>query len=580
LLKWNTSSINYSATAFQCSVLGLGSLLLSVKANLRSSAWLASVVAVLGFLWRHDAFFASLLFFIPLITAELFNGVWKKKIKVWSFLVAVLTTAFFFNKYMYLRDSAWTNYISFLSSSARLQGNLSFDKIRNSTNFDETLRMSGMSKESFEMFENWYLDPKIMQVGSLKYLGALIERSTVFEIILKMNSVRTLRTLILTILIIVVFSFITKVRFAVVVPLTVINLFNFCFAQTFLLVDWRLPEYVQTGTNLSYFMALSLSLLINSSTKSFKKVEERLKKNNLIFVIANAVISLLVLVNYADWKPNKFLEIEQEKFDASAKALIAEDRPVQFGRTWTITEKYENPFINYSLKDAKVVPSGLIMGSPLQEQMLDNLGVNQSVSIALIDGEMLVSGSRTYLAALEKYFLKEYKVCGVFEPYHTTLTPTFIFSKTTCKGFHFRDRVFLVGNFSYDENVSWSLSPDFEFRLNSCDFDKGTQTISNWSPKTITFGLVSPFGEYATDRDIVIEYIDETGIFQSLDFVLPASEERRFTVKTSGCNIGVVSRSEAIIPNIANSDILDNRTLYVGVTRFSQFVRFQNIFQF
>lgn len=578
LLKWNTTSINYSATAFQCSVLGLGSLLLAVNANLRLLAWLASAVAVLGFLWRHDAFFGTLLFFTPLIVADLFNGDCKKKINVWSAFSALLATAFFVNKYMYLRDPAWANYYRFISSSAPLQGNLSFDEIKNSKNFGGTLLKSGMSRESFEMFENWFLDPKIMQVESLKYLGALAERSSVSEIIFKMNSVRTFGSLILTILIAVAFSFFMNARFTVVIPLTVINFFTLSFVKTFLFVDLRLPEYVQTGINLSYLIVLSLSFLLYSSSKSFKKHEERLKKNNWSFGVANLFIALLILVNYGDWRPNKVLAMEQEKFDVSVKALIAEDRPAQFIRPSILSEGYENPFINYSLKDAKVVPSGLIMGSPLHERMLENLGISRSVPLALINGEMLVSGSRTYLVALEKYLFKEYEVCGVFLPYGTTLTPTFLFSKTKCKGFHFRERVKLHGEFSYDEDVNWSLSPDFSFRLSQCDYESGTQ--KKLSNKTITFDLVSPFGEYATDREVAIEYVDEIGNLQSTNVRLPAFEKKSFSIRTRSCEIGVVSRSEAIIPNRVNPNFTDNRTLYLGVTNYSQIVRFQNIFQF
>ena len=92
LVKWNTAEINFSSTAFQCSVFGLGSLLLAIEGNLTGLARLSAAVSVLGFLWRQDAFLGTFIFFVPLIVVSLFNEDRRRVFKVWFSLAFALVS--------------------------------------------------------------------------------------------------------------------------------------------------------------------------------------------------------------------------------------------------------------------------------------------------------------------------------------------------------------------------------------------------------------------------------------------------------------------------------------------------------
>ena len=97
--------------------------------------------------------------------------------------------------------------------------------------------------------------------------------------------------------------------------------------------------------------------------------------------------------------------------------------------------------------------------------------------------------------------------------------------------------------------------------------------------KTVTFGLFSPFGQYAADRLVAIKYVNEFGVEKSENFSVKAFQNNRFTIRTLGCRIGVVSLTEPIIPFQVNPEYQDQRTLYLGISNPSLLTGYRHIFK-
>ena len=134
-----------------------------------------------------------------------------------------------------------------------------------------------------------------------------------------------------------------------------------------------------------------------------------------------------------------------------------------------------------------------------------------------------------------------------------------------------RESIEVIGSIDEDEGGNWSLTKEFTIKINNC--------VNRQHLKTVTFGLFSPFGQYAVDRLVAIEYVDEFGIGKSENFSVKAFQNNRFTIRTLGCRIGVVSLTEPIIPIQVNPEYQDQRTLYLGISNPSLLTGYRHIFK-
>ena len=434
LVKWNTASINYSSTAFQCSVFGLGSLLLAIEGNLTGLTWLSGAVSVLGFLWRQDAFLGTFIFFVPLMAISLFNKDRRRVFKVWFTLAFAAMSTYFLNLYMYLGYPAWADYYRYNRARGLLHGNISFDEVQDGANFTQNLADAGMSRESFLLFDNWFIEPKTMNLKSLRFLGSLVERPKISEIFLGMVSKQTLAVLFVTIFLMGLSSLFFKFSLKVIITLVVINLSIFSFLFSYLSNNIRLPIYVEEGFALSCLVVLLISTLLFSQFKT-SRFEDKIASHQRSPRIFVAILTSLVLIIFADWKKDQRLELSQAEFDKKIQVLIDYERKPSFP-TPGFADWLGDPFVPHSLFKAKLIPRGWLSGSPIIDQALKNFKVSPTISESLINGEVLLTEDFMSDDIL-KYFNREFRVCGKFVLHDSEVFKSYIFQREACKGFVF-----------------------------------------------------------------------------------------------------------------------------------------------
>jgi hypothetical protein len=567
LLKWNMSSINYSSTAFQCSVFGLGSLLLAVKGNFTSLIWFSGFVAVLGFLWRQGSFLGALIFFIPLIIISFFFDGRGRVIKVWFSLASVILSTYFLNSYMYFSDSAWADYSRYNRARGLLHGNLSFEKVINGQNFVTNLADAGITRESFNLFIDWFIEPKTMKLEAIRYLGSLIESPKISAIFLEMVSTKTMVPIVGATFFVCVASLFFKLRLKFIITLTLINSILLAIFWSYFLLAIRLPSYVAAGIRLSFLVVLLVTLLIFSQTK-ISNVQSKTIKYRYLPHIMTSIFVFAVLVSFADWRTDQELELKQEKFEKNYQSLVNENRKPIYPIPSILDFSNADPYTPQSLFKAKIITYGWLNGSPIADQALGNLQLASTVSESFLNGNLLLAqGSLS--ESIEPYLMDLYGICGRFKPVESQVVQTYVFQQDKCSDFE--NSFGLIGNFSYDEMDTWSMSPDFKIIFDSC---QGRDFL-----KTVTFGLFSPFGPYATDRLVAIEYVDEFGVEKSENFSVKAFENNRFTIRTLGCRIVVVSLTKPVIPFQVNPEYQDQRTLYLGISNPSLLTGYRHIFK-
>jgi len=570
LLKWNMSSINYSSTAFQCSVFGLGSLLLAVKGNFTGLVWFSGFVAVLGFLWREPAFLGALIFFIPLIVVSLFFDGRRRVLKVWFSLASVILSTYFLNLYMYLSDSAWADYYHYIKAIGLLFETIAFEKVINGENFANNLADAGMTQESFNLFINWFFEPKTMSLEAIRYLGSLIEGPEISAIFLGMVSTETIVQIVGGTLLVCVVSLFFKLRPKLIITLTLINSVLLAFFWSYLSIGIRLPSYVATGIRLSFLVVLLVTLLFFPETK-ISNVQSETTKSRHLPQILTSIFVFVVLASFADWRKDQELESKQKKFQTGLDAYRKIDHLPILGLPSPLVWYDVSPFAVVNTAESKIIPFSWYMNSPVGTSQIKLLTDFDTVSRAVLKGQIALTNSNFDVTFWgEKfldYFYSDFGICGEFTK-NQLIGENYlvVFVISAC-----RESIEVIGSIDEDEGGNWSLTKEFTIKINNC--------VNRQHLKTVTFGLFSPFGQYAVDRLVAIEYVDEFGIGKSENFSVKAFQNNRFTIRTLGCRIGVVSLTEPIIPIQVNPEYQDQRTLYLGISNPSLLTGYRHIFK-
>ena len=294
-----------------------------------------------------------------------------------------------------------------------------------------------------------------------------------------------------------------KLRLKLIITLTLLNSILLAIFWSYFSIAIRLPSYVAAGIHLSYLVVLLVTLLILSQTKIFN-VQSKTTKYQYLPQIVTSIFVFVVLVSFADWRTDQELESRQEKFEKNHQSIVDENRKPIYPIPSILDFSDADPYIPQSLFKAKIITYGWLNGSPIADQALGNLQLASTVSESFLNGNLLLAqGSLSEL--IEPYLMDLYGICGKFEPVDSQVVQTYVFQRNVCRGFE--NPFGLIGNFSYDERDTWSISPDFKIIFDSC---QGRDFL-----KTVTFGLFSPFGQYAADRLVAIKYVNEFGVEKS-----------------------------------------------------------------
>lgn len=569
-LKWNMSSINYSSTAFQCSVFGLGSLLLAVKGNFAGSIWLSGFVAVLGFLWRQESFLGALIFFIPLIVISFFFDGRIRKLKAWFSLAFVILSTYLLDLYMYLSDDEWANYYYYNKARGALHENISFEKVINGENFANNLADAGMTRESFNLFINWFFEPKTMSLEAIRYLGSLTKGPKSSAILLEMVSAKTIVPIVGATFLVCAFGLFFKLRLKLIISLTLVNAVFLAFFWSYFSIVIRLPSYVAVGIRLSFFVVLLVTLLIFSQIKT-SNVQIKTARYQDLPQILTSILVFVVLVSFADWRADLELESRQEKFQTELDAYRKINHLPILGLPSPLVWNDVSPFAVVNTAESKIIPYSWYMNSPIGISQIKQVTDFETVSRAVLKGQVALTTSNFDVAFWEEkfldYFYSDFGVCGEFDKSELIREiELVVFESSACSG-----SLEVVGSFDEDEGGKWSLAKEFDIKINNC--------FKGQFLKTVTFGLFSPFGQYATDRLVAIEYVDEFGGGRSENYSVKAFQNNRFTIQTLGCRIGIVSLTEPIIPIQVNPEYQDQRTLYLGISSPSLLTGYRQLFK-
>ena len=344
-------------------------------------------------------------------------------------------STYLFNLHMYLSDSVWVDYYRYNRVRGRLHGNALFNKVTDGENFTRDLADAGMTRESYRLFDNWFIEPKTMSLKSLRFLESLIQWPKISEIFLGMVSKQTLAALFVTAFVMGLSSLFFKFNLRFINPLVAINLLFFSFLYSWL-SKFRLPIYVARGFALSFLVVLFVATLLYSQFKTSNFVDKIASHQRSLRIFV-AILAPLVLVSFAVWKRDHGVELSQAEFEKQIQVLMKDERKPSF----PLPQFFDGsvaPFATHSLIKAKLIPYGWISGSPIIDQALKNFKVSPTISESLINGEVLLTEDFMSVDIL-KYFNREFGVCGKFVMDDSEVFKSYIFEREVCKGFVFEN---------------------------------------------------------------------------------------------------------------------------------------------
>ena len=417
ILQQNLLEINYTKTAFTASFVGLVSLQLAIVASKKPLIYISIFVCCLGFVWRDDAFILAVLISLPTLV-KVSVGRYQYVTKGIGVLFSLIFSIYLLDRLSYKFLHNWSTYMEYNSARGKIHGSRSVALVVKNFGIEKVSESLNIPESVLLMFFNWFFEPEVLSKRVLENLEGLVQ-----------NSSDPLNSIILFFpWQIYVIAFVTSLIIFInlKIPSTNYALLGctafiiFCVG-TFLITTIRLPSTVEYGLILGFLSNGMMSLLVTRRWSVRSNFRQGVFRKFLLLRWCFLIGVLVLICRDGKWSDKNTTVLNQKSFSAFFSEFSNQDFPKPiFGIPRELELGTENPFKTFGLYDLGIfATTGWIMGSPIERELLDTYGASDRVSLALIDGHILLANMSLESLQFESYFFDVYGRCGSFTPVHS-----------------------------------------------------------------------------------------------------------------------------------------------------------------
>lgn len=552
-------TINFSTTAYFCSVIGLSTLFLSLRINPSSIALYPIYICLLGFLWRPQAFISVVPVFLLLLVFQFRRIPYISVFKNISLLAFVAFLASYLDRLAHTSSGKWRVFYEYNLMRGRLHGNHVFDLLIDRNGFAEIASRLRIPEINLRFFGAWFYSNATTKVDSLARANQLVDENTVISKIqigpIALSQARGIFLVVapLTFLILLFYS---RKRLAI------LSLFSIHFAYLMLTESYleqfiRLPSYVIEGFRFSALVCLILILMFTSVSAANSFSLSHYKKFFVfISILPFALYSIHLIQVLPEFSKSTKLQQRQSLKIVQGFQNAVSLPTIDFAGLIDLSST--SPWSSFKFTSLKLIPTGWIMSSPHQESRLNFFGISDSLDEALAAGKISVLSSQNslILVDLAEYLHVNYKVCGTWD----SAAITFLDQPVLLSVFRVSDECGSEVNSDpqLEQSEVFYTNDEVHLKVSTCTIGATQNQIS--------FKAYSPFGIYAEDFRIKIDYL---GLFMAPTtryVTVKPGDSQKLIVKTWGCDVQITSLSPPVVPFDVNPKIPDRRTLFIGIS--------------
>ena len=555
----NIQTLNYSSTAYFCSVCGILGMLLSLNNNYNKQILQPMLVTVIGYFWRDTAFLSVVVLTAPVVLLSVTAHNWRRYLQYSSLLGFIIFVLFQFDRFCYLKNREWSEYNNYDKARGALNGNKTFSLLyQSNSGYAHLLDASGFSPSQLDLFVGWYINMKTMPLKGMEAMAALTSsRINILNSQLHQPLLTDLLKLALLVSgITLIFTYCFKIKliryFGAAITTFVLLAAMFAYLDS----NIRLPAYVREGLTLGFIASTVTMLLLTIGEDRHALWFARIDKG------ANSSIALILLISGIGLYQNNFsadngiIQTSQRDFNKSVQQFadlvkgptLGSNLPIAFGR--------ENPFGIFNLTSLNFIPTGYLMNSPLNSERMKYFHLSEDIDQAILDGELSITyGDETKtIRTFQDYFCVTYSIPTIATTVKNTnslFTSGVLRKGGTC------DSSLVLDGFNPQEPVGlWSDNPDLEIGVTNC---RGGEI------ETIGFNLHAPFGSFA--KQITMR-ISGTTIEKesSQEIKVEPFQDNFVEIETTTCSVNLSSLSAGVIPMLVDPASQDHRTLFFGLS--------------
>ena len=552
--------VNYSGTAYFCSILGFCSWLLYLEDSIYRVPIAPLFGCLLGFLWRDSAFYSVLPIWIVVVFVFYYRDYKREYLK--SFVVLGLMLAFGRIADYFLKHSSqdWEAFHELNALRGSIHGNKIIDSVITNQGMQQLSESSGVPRINLDFFFNWFFSYNVMGTSSLQKLVEIISdysKISIFQLgeVAKAEAGKSLAIYLAIWLILLLFNAPFKWQFLISSVLIVgFQLFTISYLEIYI----RIPIYVIDGIQFSVSMAALL--LLFSQLKSLENSHHSQKRFWFMVLIPFFLVLTLGLSERMENISNNVVAAKevQDVFEQDVKNFknLLTGPSVAFSAPFELANA--NPWSPFRMTEIPLITLGWGMSSPHQENRLAYFGADTDLDRALLQGDVSIlslTGSNTPYQ-VQRYLTSNFGECleaSTSSVVGTSLSLTRFAQTPTCDSQVFSSpplgaEIFLT-------------EPSFSAFVTNC-----RETIEN---KSVQFDLHSPFGIHAKPFRIELEFIGPNSAPTKLLYTIEPGKPNQLKIITYGCVIKVRAISSGVVPSLIDKNSPDSRTLYFGVSDLS-----------
>lgn len=550
--------VNYSGTAYFCSILGFCSWLLCLKDSNYRVPIAPLFACLLGFLWRDSAFYSVLPIWIVVIFVLYRRGHKRKYLNSFAFIGLMLAFGRITDYFSKHSSQDWKAFHELNSLRGLIHGNKIIDSVVMNQGMKQLSESSGISRINLDFFFGWFVSYNAMGKSSLQKLVEIISDNSMISIfqlgeVAIAEAEKSLKMYLAIWLVFLVFNASFKWKFlfssAIVIGLQLLII-------SYLEIYIRTPKYVIDGIQFSVTMAALL--LLFSQLESLEDSYNSQKQFWFMVLIPFFLVLALGLSEKMNYISNNVVIAKKVQGvfeqDLAGFENILSEPAVAFSAPFELANV--NPWSPFRMTEIPLITLGWGMSSPLQENRLAYFGADTDLDRALLKGGVSVlslTGSDTPFQ-VQRYLTSNFGEC--LEVSTSSVVGT----------------TFSLSRFSpspnCDNRVISSPPLSAELFLTDPSFSASiTNCLGEIEERSVQFDFHSPFGVYAKPFRIEIEFIGLNSAPTKLLYTIEPGRTNQLTVITAGCEIDIHAISSGVVPSSIDKKSTDSRTLYFGVSR-------------
>jgi hypothetical protein len=551
--------INYSGTAYFCSIIGFSAWILSLNDTADYTSIGPLISCFIGFLWRDFAFYSVIPIFVILFYFCHRRDSLKKYLKNFVLLGSMLlvgTMGALFSRYS---SKDWKAFYELNGLRGKLHGNVVIDSLIQNQGMQYVSKLSGISQLNLDFFFGWFVSYDVMEKSSLQKLVEVISNNSSFGSF-HLGSLALAESRGSSVIYLVIFSALLIYGSAFKLRYLLASVFIICFqliAISYLEIYVRTPSYVVDS--FQFGVALAAFLLFLSQIHIFDTTNKRRPFVIVGLVPVFCVFIFAFVVKFGELTSdfNK-ARIAQAQFDKDLLSFenklkepaIALGAPVELSNV--------DPWSSFKMTRIPILTLGWAMSSPLEQERLAFFGVNSDLNQALLHGELSVLtsiGSNTEFQ-VQRYLVTNFGACLDVESEilsGTNYVVSRFIPSNLCESGVFTSAPLTSEVFLTDRNFSVFI----------------TNCVESTKSRIVGLDLHSPFGVFAKPFQIELNYMGRNSAPTKLLYTIEPGGVNGLEIETYGCEIDVRSISNGVIPNLLDKKNTDARNLYFGVSKVS-----------